>query len=337
MKEDNSLYENYSDKKYAHFRNVKTGQYEVKKGKGNSERLMPIIEKRKIPFEEIKSFKLDTIGTLAPTLDTEDFTIVNNYLLDFWSACISSEAVQIYLHLKRYAYGKKDYCFPDIDIISMKMGKTRNTVKKYIEVLEKHHFVAMFGRCDITDNNRDVSPLFKIRRHIPLITEEMYESLPDKLKEKHDEFMAEYNDLALSNTLTETEAITRKMEQDKEIIGNKRYRDKLVKLVEDDKKKQYIVNRISDNSRVKDIRLHEYIENKVSKPSYETWFEGTIFVENDTKKWYAVCPNEFTLQWIQEKYLNDLITWFDEELDEEINPSEQLEFCLYDQMIRILN
>ncbi|MFC7561563.1 helix-turn-helix domain-containing protein [Paenibacillus farraposensis] len=73
------------------------------------------------------------------------------------------------MHLKRYCYGDIDYCWPDLDLIGAKMKKSRNTIKKYLAILEKYGFVLMFNVMNADKNNMEESPLFKIRRQVPFL------------------------------------------------------------------------------------------------------------------------------------------------------------------------
>ncbi|KEK23965.1 DnaA N-terminal domain-containing protein [Bacillus gaemokensis] len=297
-------YKDYNHEKYAHFRLVKVGGFDaqdVESEKGKRKRFNPRTEKRIIPFEEIKSLKLDEYGTLCPQLDTEDYIVIGNYLLDFWGAVLGSDAVLLYQHLKRYAFGKKDFCFPDLEMIGLKMGKSPNTVKKYLSILEDNHFIAKFNRYDVTDNNREVSPFFKIRRYVPLLTQDMVNELPPKLQELHEKFMDEYSGLSLTNELTEQTAVVNEMTIGKEIIANKHQRKKIQAILNEEDNYQYIIKNLDDDSRYSTEFFHDELIKHISKPSYETWIEKLLFIPRNGK-WIIACPNTFILEWVQGNY-----------------------------------
>lgn len=332
--EKKDYYKDYKHEKYAHYRQVKVdglNPQEVSAESGRRTRFNPKLEKRVIPFEEIKELKLDKYGTLCPQLDTEDYIIVSNYLLDFWGASIGSDAVTLYLHLKRYAYGKRDFCFPDIEIISLKMGKSVNTVKKYLGILEEHHFIAKFNRYDITDNNREVSPFFKIRRYVPLITDEMYSELPKKLRDMHDEFMSEYSELTLTNELTERQAVVNEIVIGKEIIANKETRQQIKAIIEEHDKYEYIMENISEKDRLVTTRIHRELSMRVSKPSYETWISKLVFINIDNGHWVLCCANQFVKDWISNRY-EDLIRKISSDTDL-IGYEDKFEYHLMDTII----
>ncbi|MED3976058.1 DnaA N-terminal domain-containing protein [Priestia megaterium] len=332
------LYKDYRANDYTHFRLVPTGETKIQKVKGKPDRVVPVLEKRKIPFEEIKSLRLDEYGTLAPPLDTEDFTIVSNYLLDFWGAVLGSEVVQTYIHLKRHAHGKKDFCFPDIELISLKMNKSKNSVKKYIKILEEYHFVTMFSRSDNNDNNRDVSPLFKIRRHVPMITDEMYNNLPEKMQEYHDDFMAEYHNLNLDSLLTETDMAINAMIEGKDIIESKKNKEARNSEVEKElitqDKKDYIISNMEENDIMVNSRILEEIKTHISKPSFDSWFENTVFKFDNVdgnEKLMVLCSTSFVLDWVRERYKDNLRNWLSEAgyIEEDC----AIEFYLFDSYI----
>ena len=304
MEMNTDLYANYNQQRYAHYRNVKTGSYErqiVKSAKSGT-RLKPIMQQIKVSFDEVKELNLDRVGSLAPNLDTEDFTIVSNYLVDFWGAIMGDSVVSTYLHLKRHAYGKKDYCYIDIDLIAMKMGKSKNAVKGYLATLEEHGFIAIFLRRDMEDQNRDVSPLFKIRRYIPLITKEMYDSLHIKMQKLHDEFMAQFEGVNLSTTLPSTDDVIDGIVKQGELINSKELREKIDKVTREGQIAEYILNKLSFEQRVENDVIHDIFRSKMSKPSYETWIKNSIFIRMDEFNIQVLANNGFTREWLEQRY-----------------------------------
>lgn len=320
--ENKDMYAGYNHKRYAHYRNIATGEHEsqlVKSAK-IGQRLKPIMKKVKVPFEEVKKLRLDSedYGSVVPALDTEDFTIVSNYLVDFWGAIMGDSAISTYLHLKRHAYGKKDYCYIDIDLIALKMSRSRNTVKGYLETLEQHGFIATFLRKDVEDNNRDVSPLFKIRRYVPLITKEMYESLHPKLQKLHDEFLEELNGVGFNTKLFKTDEVIDEIVSEGEVINNKEVKDKIEQVAREGQLEEYILQKLEIEQRDVNDRFHDAIAKKVSKPSYETWFKKSIFVMENEFNSVVLAPNEFARDWIENHYGRDLKNWAIEELGSEM-------------------
>jgi hypothetical protein len=299
------LYANYKADKYTHFRTIRTGEYEKQKVKSakKGERMKPIMKKVEVPFEEVKNLRLDKIGRVAPTLDTEDFTIISNYLVDFWGAVMGNCPVDVYMHLKRHAYGKKDYCYIDIEMVALKMGRSVNAVKGYISTLEEYGFVVQFNRM-AKDDSLDTSPLFKIRRYIPMLTQEMYDSLHPKLKKEHDKFMKQFEDINFSGSLINSEV--GELVNDGRVINNKSIQEKIEKVIQEGQLQEYIMNTMSIEQIEINEKIHIYMKEKISKPSYETWIGNTVFLLKSNMKVHAFAPSEFARDWLANKY-SDII------------------------------
>ncbi|MDO6628647.1 helix-turn-helix domain-containing protein [Bacillus cereus] len=307
MTNTEDTYAGYKDKKYIHYREVFTGEYTVQDTKTGLRRV-PIREQRIIDFESIKSLNLNTIGESAPTLDTDNFTMIQNYLLDYWGAALGSDCVQVYIHLKRHAYGSKDYCFPDIEGIAMKMGKSKNHVKKCIKILEEYNFLVIFHRRDSDDKNRSVSPLFKIRRHVPLLTEDLYDALPDKIKKDHDKYMKEYENVSISTNELNNQEKIQELLADAELLMSKSQLQKLNETVEEGKRVEYLKKKIDKQKVVAGDAVLKAVSERVSKPSFDTWFKDSVFVLDEEKnRLHVLCMNDFAKSHIKEQFI-DIIT-----------------------------
>lgn len=300
------IYHNYNHKRYAHYRNVHTGSYKVEKSKSSKhgERTQPILEKVKVSFKEVKELNLDTIGRAAPVAETEDFTIVSNYLFDFWGAVLGDSVISTYLHLKRHAYNKKDYCYIDIDLIALKMNKSRNTVKGYLNQLEEYGFIASFLRIDTENNNRDVSPLFKLRRTVPLITQEAYDSLKPRLQKLHDEYMDVFENISFDNNIKKAKHMVEDIVKDGQSINDKETQKRVEESIENGKLEEFILNQLDVDQRDFDYKVHDLLLERVSKPSFDTWFKNTIFIQHSDMDYTILVNNDFTKEWFDNKYLD---------------------------------
>ncbi|WDH95115.1 helix-turn-helix domain-containing protein (plasmid) [Paenibacillus urinalis] len=146
------------------------------------------LEKIYITEDNVRKFSLDKHGQPIPYVDGH-VTILSNYIFDYWSHFLGAEGVALYAHLKRYCYGDKDYCWPDLKLISLKMNKSRNTIKKFLGTLERYGFVLVFNVQNADMNNMEESPLYKVRKQVPFLPQELYEQLPTELKLDHDKYM----------------------------------------------------------------------------------------------------------------------------------------------------
>lgn len=274
----------YNSSKYKHFRIVGTGETfisEVKSKSGVGNRKREVTNRVEIPYTNIEDINLDAIGEHIPQNET-DFFLVSNYLLDFWGSVLGSEVIYTYLMLRRYAYGRKDFCFPDVDTICIKMKKTRPTINKYLSILEEHGFILVFYRYD-KDNRQDSSPLFKIRRYIPVITEEMYEALPDKLKKAHDELLNEVNGVRLVSQIQKVDIDD--ITKDGTLIKTKRKHDikaSVISLTEEDIAYEKVASQLDERDLMVTNNILRYAQNHdiVSKATFDTFFKRCFFILN---------------------------------------------------------
>lgn len=298
------LYSGYNHKRYAHFRNQSSGQYQLEdfKSSSNGKRMKPILKRVEVSFDELMNLNLDSYGVAVPTLETEDFTIVSNYLMDFWGAIMGNCAVDTYLHLKRHAYGKKDYCYVDIDLIALKMKRSKNTVKKYLDQLEEYGFIAIFHRMDKEDRGRDVSPLFKIRRYIPMITKDMYDSLNPKLQKLHDSFMSDLENVNLPDNFNETNNAIKDIVVKGKVLNSSKVKNLIDKSVEEGISKEFILKTIPKNCFKDNEYIHDLIQEIVSKPTYDVWFKNVVFFKQDSSL-VAMFPTESSMEFMGESQL----------------------------------
>lgn len=333
----NDFYESYNADRYVHYRSVPTGEYEVIPSKRNGKIISvrkPILEKKEISFDEIKSLNLDNYGQDVRTCP-EDFSFVHNYLYDYWGAILGTDAIAAYLHLKRYCYGKKDYCFPDMEIIQAKMKKgSRNTVINAMEILEEYGFITKILRYDKERNNAHSSPFFKVRRYIPLLSEELIQQLPEKLRKEHDEFIASTNGIVLENH-TNSEVIINQLLQKAKSMKSHQLTNKQEELKRQGKLFEYILSTLSSKEHENWIQVLREISTKISKPSFDTWFSQSIILLNvETAHLSVICPNLFARDWIQDRY-KDIIKEVIHEMNDNILVEDLVMSCqTYEEYVK---
>lgn len=280
---------NYEGDIYKHFRLVKTGEKYVQSvNKSNSKastRSREVVNRVELPFDHVESVNLDVVGEHIPQNET-DFTLVSNYLLDYWSPILGIEVVSTYLLLKRYAYGRKDYCFPDIETLCYKLKKTRPTINKYLNILEENGFILIFYRYN-TKTSQDATPLFKIRRYVPVISQEMYEALPDSLKESHDELLEEVKGVRMLSQVERFDIDS--VVQEGKVMPVKRVRDNAVQPELPVNEEDIAYENIAFNMDEKDFGVTNLIlrgmqdSAEVSKPAYDTFFKRCLFILDDSR------------------------------------------------------
>jgi hypothetical protein len=258
--------------------------------------------------EDIRKFSLDKHSQNVPFVDGH-LTIINNYMFDYWGCILGAEAIALYAHLKRYCYGEKDYCWPNLDLISYKMKMSRNTVKKYLGILEDYGFVYHFSVQNADQNNTNESPLFKVRKKVPLLTQDLCEKLPLVLQLDHEKY--------LQKILSTCE---QELELDISVDYNDLYSDLIEKGKVHRKPKQMSLFEIEKQSNIKKQLLHqeqseddkaswnaflEEAKKKISKPSYDNWFGRTLAINrNGILTIYT--PTDMVKEWLESRYLDHI-------------------------------
>ncbi|MGG4132420.1 helix-turn-helix domain-containing protein [Paenibacillus illinoisensis] len=264
------------------------------------------LEKIYIPEEEIKKFSLDKHGQPIPHVDGH-MTIISNYIWDYWGHFFSAEGVALYGHLKRFCYGDKDYCWPDLKLISQKMKKSRNTVKKVLGVLEKYGFVVVFNVQNADKNNLEESPLYKVRKKVPFLPVELYEKLPTELRLDHDRYMQRIVEtldevIHLDSSVDFTEVYDNVIRKGT-VVRKEKTVQKLQK--ETQAKIKLLELEITDQDRRVWSEVLMILQTKMTKPSFDTWFKHSFCIKRDfTVTVYS--PTHFASEWLSNR-MNTLI------------------------------
>ncbi|MFD1130731.1 DnaA N-terminal domain-containing protein [Paenibacillus provencensis] len=265
------------------------------------------LEKIYITEENVRKFSLDKHGQPIPYVDGH-VTILSNYIFDYWSHFLGAEGVALYAHLKRYCYGDKDYCWPDLKLISLKMNKSRNTIKKFLGNLERYGFVLVFNVQNADMNNMEESPLYKVRKQVPFLPQELYEQLPTELKLDHDKYMQGivanfdqflnlnpavdyleiYDDVVKHGTVVRKEKSVLQLE--KEALNK-------ISLLEQE--------RTDEDTKLWDQVLSG-ISTNLSRPSFDTWFKNTFAIKRG-QVLTVYSPVPFTRDWLRERYKDTIL------------------------------
>ncbi len=253
-------------------------------------------------FDDFKSFSLDKLGVSIPARNG-DITSIDNYFLDFWGNIMGAEATVSYIHLLRYCYGMKDVCFPDLQTIADKMGKTAKTVSGYLDTLENHGFIFRFWAQDPNNDNKDVGIFYKVRRTIPLLSHEQITMLPASLRRSHDELIEqtfqgyEIEIAELYNYTREYERLHDQGKPGKLPIplspGEVSFYHRL-------KVESYKARRTQQDIDIWSDVLR-YLKGEVAETSYNMWLKDTFCLfEQGTIIVYA--DSQFIAEWMSNRY-----------------------------------
>ena len=333
--------------KLLYYRRVDTGnvneRFRVKAKKDGEieSQLLLYPEQERVFFteEDIKAISLDKYGTNIPYMDGE-LTILNNYFFDFWSYYLGAEGVALYAHLKRYTYGSKDLCFPNLQLIGLKMGKSRPTILNYMEILEKYGFIMKFNVLNEDKDMKEESPIYKIRKKIPLLTEKLIygdpnlqipetekphikkvlekekEGLPELLRKEHEKFVKEKLEQAEQISIDDFidyEEIFEKLMENKNRVQFKRKNNQTRGLL---KANQIKINMTAFEKEILETIL-QTAEKKISKPSFDVWFKN-LLLKKEGRTYILYASNEFTKDWLRQQYqsfIKEIITQLDTEYE----------------------
>jgi hypothetical protein len=262
-------------------------------------------ETTKIYYEEdeIRNLSLEVFGQSIP-FEPGNKTILDNYLLDFWQRFLGFEATMTYINILRYAIAK-DYSFPSLETLAMKMMTSIPTLNKYIRTLEEHHFAYRFWVQNPAKNNMNEGVIVKVRKQIPFLSEEQIASLPPYLQDRHDTYLQELMD-SYEITLSEKHDYSEEFEK----FRSKGRETEPIRRTSLTNPEQYNKSRelaILSKQSEQDIAVWDGVltclSRLLSRPSLETWFQGSVaHLRGDRLTVYAKHP--MAADWIRTRYLD---------------------------------
>lgn len=294
--------------KLVYYRYKDTGiKEEVSRLSNGKEQRYKRVVKEKIYFDEdeVRSFSLETLGTPLPRVHGQ-FIQIDNYFFDFWGYFLGCEATALFVHLIRHAINK-DYCWPELSLIAFKMKKSLKAVRGYMDILEEYGFIYRFWVQNVNKNFAEESPIIKIRKTIPLLSEELIAQLPEKLRKEHDKYLAdlmESYEIQIADEYPIDDTLHSFMEKGR-VIHSKKLKEKIERLMGKSTQQHNIMDRLSSEDKQVWESVKKELRNQLSKPSFETWFEDT-YAKFDGESKIIILTNEFSLNHIS-IYYNDLI------------------------------
>lgn len=85
------------------------------------------------------------------------FVMINNNFLDYWSGIIGPGPSVLYMDLLSYCYGKKTHAWPSVRTLAEDLGITKNSVRKYREVLIKFGLIKKMYKRRLPDGNHQTN------------------------------------------------------------------------------------------------------------------------------------------------------------------------------------
>lgn len=279
----------YKHDEFIHFVRQKNGEIKLIDAKKGSKRKYKGYDMIEIPFEEIVELNLNDRGTPAPYTNRNVIS-VSRYLFWYWMPIIGSDAVNLYILLTEYCDDETDICYPSISELAQRMGRSVPTINKNLDKLEENNFILVINRLNKKSNNRETTPIFKIRHSIPLLSKEQYKMLPEYLQKKHDKFMEKYcKNINMDYFNYNSEGTLEELlEHGKEFIS-KKHREKSKKALEEGKAVGYILTKLSDSQIMKIKELHDLLQKQWSKPTFDTaLFDSISIYDEDNRTVYFI-------------------------------------------------
>jgi hypothetical protein len=95
----------------------------------------------------------EEIGCNEGEVSKNGFIMLNNNFLDYWSGIIGPGPSVLYMDLLSYCYGKKTHAWPSVKTLAKDLGITKNSVRKYREVLIKFGLIKKMYKRRLPDGN----------------------------------------------------------------------------------------------------------------------------------------------------------------------------------------
>lgn len=99
----------------------------------------------------------EEIGDIEGNGSKNGFVMINNIFLDYWSGIIGAGPSVLYMDLLSYSYGKKTHAWPSVGTLAKDLGITKNSVRKYREVLIKFGLIKKMHKRRLPDGNHQTN------------------------------------------------------------------------------------------------------------------------------------------------------------------------------------
>lgn len=267
---------------YIHFVRQQDGSKVEVDSKGGSKRSHPLHEITEVAFRDFLKIKLNTKGESVP-FNSKNVINVSRYLFWYWTPLIGSDAVATYILLNEYCSETTDFCYPKMTELAGRLNRTAPTVKKAIKILEENNFIIMVNRLMKKQNRRETSPVFRVRQTVPLLSKEQYELLPDKLKEKHDEFMENNISLEVSQHNYNHDKTVTELLSSGSVLITKRKEERMMRALMLSQKNETVCEMLTKQELLFNDTVHELMksdESELTKPSYDSFFFDSVFRRN---------------------------------------------------------
>lgn len=291
----------YNPNDYTHYRIVSTGQLaEINRETKSGDKVKKFVtEEHIISFDDVLQIDLDNVGVNIRT-NANDYILTDKYLTTYWLPLLGANAVMAYQILLGYCIAQ-DYVWHELSDYQAQLGVSRPTLNKALDILEEHAFILRVWRKNNTNENSKTSPLIKVRQYVPLLSEELVEQLPKKLKESHAEYVkkktkvttAQERDYAsnMINQLLENATVAKKNVKDD-------YQNVLLK---EGNYTLYLLNSMNQQQVESAKHFEQSYKGIVDRSVFETWFAKSVMYYDEEKDTFY---GYFKDAWSKERFDN---------------------------------
>ncbi|WP_144472987.1 helix-turn-helix domain-containing protein [Bacillus pumilus] len=259
-------------------------------GDSDAMKKMPNKEAYEISFEYIENLNLNKVGN--EILYTNNVWNLDRYLAYYWKQVMDAEAIFVWMHLWEYCDrdSNVDMCYPKMKELAERVGITKATLIKKIRLLEENNFLIQVHRLNKRNNNKEDSPIFKLRRTIPLLTREQYYKLTPLMQKKHDEYMNKFAtdvQMDIFNHTTGSDIVDEMIDNVGDKIISKKTRKDITEMLKKEEEERYILENLPSNMKDTLKSFKEFTDmlvemKKFSKPMAETYFKNCLVVYDNT-------------------------------------------------------
>lgn len=300
---------NYQKDDFIHYIQIRSNENRfegIGKTSTTGQRNYPNKDMYEVSFEDIENMNLNKIGNEIPYASMNVINI-ERYMLYFWSLIMDSDCILLYLHLWEYCDRTNgvDICYPKMNELQERLGVSKPTLIKKIKMLEENNFLVQIHRLNKKDNNRETSPIFKLRQTIPMLSREQYQKLPKLMQKKHDDYMKKFVKDYSMNMFSPlgSDTIQQLIEQKGDKIITSKIRSEIEKVISNEQEIEYIRENLS--SKMKETLIESsqfYCELQscgMSKPASEFLFKDCITTyDPESKIAYIITPDKSSRDFI---------------------------------------
>lgn len=317
--------ESYREAEYIHFLERKSGRKVMVAQKDGRSRELPESEMHEIKFEDILNINLNKTTNSISSV-TDNAWKMDRYMSYYWSVIMDRDCIFLYYHLLdhcRIAEGV-DICYPPMSELRDRMKLSKPTLVSKLKKLEEHNFILRIRRLEKAKDNKEVSPIYKVRATIPHISKEQYDMLPPALQKSHDKYMKNFaNDTQMdwySNSGREN--IESIIDNVGDRMVSSKTRKEIKKSIVSAEAEEYIMEHLSPDMKETMKTAEEFqailIDSKwFSKPSAELLFKDTFTIyDKSTYTAYLVVKDKTHKSFLEEGLSDDQFTRMNECLTE---------------------